>query len=76
MIDTFFKTKIRRASVLFLWPVIPMLLISDGIYTEFQSHRGFLLLHALSSLCNRFLTFTSDATPADLFVTSMAAEPF
>ena len=33
-------------------------------------------LHALSPVHNRFLRFTSVATPADLLVASMAVEPF
>ena len=32
--------------------------------------------HASLPTCNRFLRFTSGATPADLLATSMAAEPF
>ena len=31
---------------------------------------------ALSPACNGFLRFTSGATPADLLVVSMTAEPF
>ena len=42
------------------------------------SNPWLILLHAsaLSPVCNRFLRFTSGATPADFLVASMAAEPF
>ena len=41
----------------------------------FQNQDGSPLLCALSPECNRFLRFTSDATPADLLTASIAPQP-
>ena len=51
---------------------------SGDVYPEFefQSQDGYLRLPALSVAYNGFLRSTSGATPADLLVARMTAEPF
>ena len=54
----------------------PLFCTSGDICPGFQSQAGFPCLYALLPVCNRFLRFTSGATPYDLLVASMAAKPF
>ena len=54
-------------------PVFGLLVMST---LGFKSQGEFPHLHALSPVFNRIPRFTSAATPADLMVASMAAEPF
>ena len=68
----FFKRN-WRTLVLFCWgggTLIPLFWTSGDICPGFQSQCGFY------NLCNRFLRFTSGATPADLLAASMVTEPF
>ena len=63
-------------SVLFVGPLIPCFWTSGDISPWFQSHCGSPHLHAFSTACNGLLRFASVATPADLLMASMTAEPF
>ena len=63
-------------SVLLVSPLLPLFWTFDDIYLEFQNRGRSPRLHGLSAMCNRFLRFTSDATPADLLNASMAAKAF
>ena len=56
--------------------MIPKFLGSGDVCPVFQSQDGFPCLHALLPVCHGFLRFTSDVTPADHLVASMAAEQF
>ena len=57
-------------------PVIPLFWISGDVCPGFQSQGGFPCLCALSPVCNEFHRFVSGATPADLLVAGVEAEPF
>ena len=57
-------------------PLIPLFWTSWDIYPGFQSQNKFPHVRALSSTHNRFLRFTSGATPADHLAASMVAEQF
>ena len=65
-----------RTQVLFVGPLKLLFWTSGDICPMFQSQGGFPHLHASLPMHNRFLRFTSGATPADLLMASMAAEPF
>ena len=68
-----------RISSTFCWghlPRIPLFWTSNDICPGFQNQDGSPCLHASLPVCNEFLKFTIAATPADLLVVSMAAEPF
>ena len=67
---------IWKALVLFVGRLTPLLWTSGDVYPGFQSQGGSPHLRASSPVCNRFLRFTSGATPADHLVTSMAPQPF
>ena len=56
-------------------PLIPLFKTSGDICGGFQSQGGFPRLHVLMPACNGFHRFTSGATPVDLFMASMAANP-
>ena len=62
--------------VLFVGPLIALFWTSGDVCPGFQSQGGFPRLHASLPVHNRFLRFTSGATPADCIEVSMAAEPF
>ena len=57
-------------------PLIPLFWTSGDVCPVFQSQGGFPHLHAFLPVYNRFLRFTSGATPADCIEVSMAADPF
>ena len=57
-------------------PLIPLFWTSWDFYPGFQSQNKFPHVGALSPTHNRFLRFTSGATPADHLAASMVAEPF
>ena len=72
----FFVAFLGGRTFFFEWPLIPLFWASGEICPGFQSQTGSPDLRASSPMCNRILTFTSGATPADLLVASMAAELF
>ena len=53
-------------------PLIPLFWISGDTCPGFQSQGGFPRLRASSPVHNRFLSCASGATPANLFMVSMA----
>ena len=59
----------------FLGPLILLFWTSGDACPVFQSQHRFPHLCTLSTLCNRFLRFTSGVTPTDLLVANMAAKP-
>ena len=65
-----------RALVLCMGTLIPLFWTSDDVRPRFQSQGGSPPLPASLPVCNRILRFTSGATPADLLMVRMAAEPF
>ena len=60
----FFFKIFCRTQVLFVGPLIPLFWTSGDICPGFQSQGGFPCLCASSPVYNRFLRFTSGATPA------------
>ena len=61
----------------FLWGhLYPLFWTCGDFFPMFQSQGGFLYLCASSPVHNKFLRFTSGATPADLYAACMAAEAF
>ena len=72
----FFKKNVGKHQPPFVRPLMPLFWTSGDIYSGFQSQGGSPDLHVLSPACNGILRFTSDVTPADLLVSSMAAKPF
>ena len=63
-----------RTPILFVGPLIPLFL-TPGL--PWISRSGWTsCLHALSTVCNGFLRFTSGATPTNLLAASMATKPF
>ena len=72
----FFLQIFWRSSVLFVLPLLSLFWTSGDIWPGFQSQGGFPSLYASLPACNGFLKFTSGATPANLLMTSMAAETF
>ena len=59
----------------FVGPLIPLLWTSGDICLVFQNQGGSPCLHALSLVCNRFLRFTSSATP-NFLAASMATPTY
>ena len=56
-------------------PLIPLFWTSGDVFYGFYAKLGWIPhLHASSPVHNRFLTFTSGVTPADLLEASMAAD--
>ena len=55
---------------------MPLCWTSGDVCAGFQSQGGSPLFCASLSVCNGFLRFTSDATPADCLATSMVVESF
>ena len=60
----FFLNKFCRTQVLFVGPLIPLFWSSGDVCPGFQSQGGFPHLRASLPAHNRFLRFTSGATPA------------
>ena len=59
----------------FMGPLTSLFWTFGNVCPGFQNKDGSLLLCALSPVCNRFLRFTSNATPADLLTASIAPQP-
>ena len=62
-----------RTRVLFVGPLTPQFCTSGDVCPGFQSQGGFPHLRVSLPVHNRFLRFTSGATPTDLLVAGMAA---
>ena len=58
-----------------LGPLVPLFWIFSDVSSGFQSQSGLPYLHCRGECKVYFLRSTSDATPADLLTTSMAASP-
>ena len=69
----FFFKIFGRTRVLFVGPLIPPVLDFWWCLPRVSKLGWISHLHALSTACNEFLSFTSGATPDDLLVASMAA---
>ena len=63
-------------SVLFVEPLISLFWVSGDLCPGFRSQGGPPHLHASLTVHDGFLRFTSNATPADLLVASVAAKLF
>ena len=65
--------EVSQILILFVGPLTPLFRTSGDVCPGFQSQGESSRLHVLAPTRNKFLRFTSGATPADL---SMVAEPF